>query len=205
MKIIFEDSSESPISKLLLGSSVGKDMIFYSGSRRIPRVIKQVLRTDELVVLYVDVSPNNESTVETYRHAFRLAKQNCRILLVPIICAEYVLLRMLVHYGYITELCSKDRKLYDFIDRYVLCNSESSRYEKESLEKICKHVVEKHLPECLQNKKHRPGKFLCGNCECDECTLSNRGYTDGFTEKAERECMHHCLYSWCLMIGSTAK
>lgn len=72
MKIIFEDSSESPISKLLLGSSVGKDMIFCSGSRRIPRVIKQVLRTDELVVLYVDVSPNNESTVETYRHEFHL-------------------------------------------------------------------------------------------------------------------------------------
>lgn len=186
MKILFEDDDKSPISILLMASSAGKDMIFCSGYRGIQRAIEDALLIDDLVIVYIDVSPNNKYTFEMYRSIRNIAKESYKVIVIPIICAEYTLLRMLVRYGYLYDICRKDDGLRNFVEDYII-NLGNSRTDTEaSLEKMCKSVIRRHLPRCLQNKQSRSGKFMCKDCDCTECDLLDSGCSDKLSVKAER-------------------
>ena len=186
MRIIFEDSRKSPISRLLLGSSAGKYMIFCEGYRGIRSAVEDAISNNEDVMVYIDVSPNNEYTTNMFKKILKIPKRGHSIIVVPIICAEYILLRMLVQYGYIDDICVKDKGLSELIIGYVVDLTNGVIGEGKSLEKVCKHIIMNHLPWCLQNKQNKPGKFLCDDCNCETCDLLDRGCTDKFGIKAER-------------------
>ena len=186
MKIIFEDSRKSPISRLLLGSSAGKDMIFCEGYRGMPKAIKSAIKNGEDAIVYIDVSPHNENTSGMFDKINSIDSNGHKVIIVPIICAEYILLRMLVHYGYLDDICKNDSELLELIIGYVVELTNGVIGEGKSLERVCKHIIENHLPWCLQNKQNKPGKFLCKDCDCEVCDLLEKGCTDGFRVKAER-------------------
>ena len=186
MKMIFEDSKESPISRLLLGSSAGKDMVFCGGYRGIPSAIKSAIEHGEDVIVYIDVSPNNGDASRILGRIRRINRGEHKVIVVPIICAEYILLRMLVQYKYVDDLCIKDKALSDLVKGYVVDLTNGVIGEGKSLEKVCKHIIMNHLPRCLQNKQNRPGKFMCDDCNCETCDLLEKGCNDEFRVKAER-------------------
>ena len=186
MRIIFEDSPMSHISRLFCGSSAGKHMRFGSGYRGIVAAVREALADGEGAMVYVDVSPSIQSTGEMYSKIRNRFVKYDNVIVIPIICAEYILLRMLVHYGYLNDLRKNDEVLDKFVVGYITELSNGLVNKEVSLEKTCKHLIKNHLPDCMQNSQTWPGRFLCGDCGCDICDIADTAFTDDFKVKAER-------------------
>ena len=186
MKIVFEDNQDSPISKLFRGSSAGKDMRFGSGYRGIRKAVRAALANGEGAIVYVDAAPGNKTTTEMYSKIREEFKEYENVVVIPIVCAEYILLRMLAHYGYLSGLCRNDEVLEKFVVGYITKLSNGLVNTSLSFEKTCKNIIKNHLPDCMQNSQTWPGRFLCGDCGCDICDIEDTAFTDDFKVKAER-------------------
>ena len=66
MIIIFEDNENTPSSRLLSSCYYGSNIVFSGGASQLSIKIFEKLQEDDVMV-FVDVVPNNEYTVSTYR------------------------------------------------------------------------------------------------------------------------------------------
>lgn len=96
MKIIFEDNERVPSSKLL---SYGNPdvVIFAESNSRINKRIKEVLRQniDEYIIVYIDLVPDNPRLLQTYNQVIEFTALNHKIVVVPIICIEYYIAKLI--------------------------------------------------------------------------------------------------------------
>lgn len=209
MKILFEDYVKAPSSVLLSNSYYGINIEFSGGCHKLASDIKRLLLDGDNVLAFVDVVPNNQDTIKLYESLqvdFSKDIDSGRLVLCPILCIEYYILRMLVDYGYLDV--AKSIYLTNLIVRFNYSNEElqnkinQSKKWVESLERFLKYVLinesNRIKQRCIKNNfeyEEKDGKLIrkpsingifyekdC-NCERKYCRLNS---TDDIGLKAER-------------------
>ncbi len=177
--IIFEDSEDTPSSKLLK-LLLGPQVTFAQGCERIPEVLMR--SSDKLNIVLLDVVPDNNMTSSYYNvlNNEYANIENVQIFKIP--CIEYFILLMLKQLNCLTE--TKDAKLF-----FKLQNGESISYAANSFENFCKSIVKQQLPVFKRNagstKFAESGRFYTNACLCTlhkpKCTQNVTAIKKGCT------------------------
>lgn len=102
MKYIFEDHKDSKESKLFRAGypkSVSDNFIYTNGHGNLYAEAKKQLDLDsELIVVFIDMPPDNPEIVHSYNYICALAKNTDRLAIIPIVCSEYYIASMVFNY-----------------------------------------------------------------------------------------------------------
>lgn len=198
---IFEDNVKTPSSSLLKSSYNGANIEFSSGggSHRITPLIDKHKRfnKDSVVIIFLDLPPNNEKTYFSYEKITDHILNNnySSVYIIPIICIEYYILRLIMHRAYtkhnIKLNCLMDNLVKDFNYSYSTVQDviSNNKYVQESLEHLYKWLLINLVnnTRCMINAKRKDsyyGKFYLSDCDCDTkfCKISS---CMQLTDKAE--------------------
>lgn len=203
VKFIFEDSEESPSSKLLKSCYDGADIYFSGGgnAEKIQRVIDNCLEEDKecKIIVFFDLPPNNRSVYVNYEALLaRLLENYTNVYVIPIMCIEFYLLKFLLDYRYII-LTEEQQELtenlifnFDYKNSHVQEFINKNAYRINSLEHAYKELLRElvNKSKCMLNKQEAQsntfhGKFYVEDCSCDKkfCKIDCR---DNLGLKAER-------------------
>lgn len=105
MKIIFEDNGQIPSSKLLSYNNPNA-VIFAESNSRINKRIKEVLRQNrnEHIIVYIDLVPDNPRLLQTYNQIMEFTSLSCNIVVIPIICIEYYIAKLMQYLSLDTDV-----------------------------------------------------------------------------------------------------
>ena len=196
MKIIFEDSNNAPSSILLRNCFLGDSIIFSEGCHNIPEYIERYIESDDIVT-FVDLVPDNMSTINFYNDLvseYRDFIKRNRLMICPILCIEYIILKMLLTYGYLTDTIVMDAVALDFRSNSIKDLLERDKNASKTMEKLMKSILvdisSKSGKRCLRNSfkysnidgvmtrkmDSRFGIFYENDCMCDiyRCSLGIR-------------------------------
>jgi hypothetical protein len=162
MIIIFEDNANTPSSVLLRHSCFSDKLRFSEGNKKLLVTISKYL-SEDIVLVFVDVVPDNECSVMTYIDIRTRFINNTNVFVMPILCIEYILLLFLKEY-YPNMLVDNA-----YVDS-LITNFDYNKIRKlgRNLEKVCKGVLANvgNKYSCLLNDvKH--GDFYTSSCICD--------------------------------------
>lgn len=203
IKFVFEDNETVPISMLLKKSYNGDNIFFSSGCANILSKAIEIQTENDFIIMYYDVAPNNVKTVKGYENLRMTIKANNikNMIVVPIICIEYIALRMLDKYDQLL-ISSKYKDAYNYLVKdldwgtYVnTCNPNS--YILESIEHFYKSVLTQMQTQICKHNSHNyigntgqidwdsgSGKYFYLDCPCERfCKLECK---DKVALKAER-------------------
>lgn len=178
IKFVFEDNETVPISMLLKKSYNGDNIFFSSGCANILSKAIEIQTENDFIIMYYDVAPNNVKTVKGYENLRMTIKANNikNMIVVPIICIEYITLRMLDKYNQLL-ISSKYKDAYNYLVKdldwgtYVnTCNPNS--YILESIEHFYKSVLTQMQTQICKHNSHN--------------YIGNTGHKDKVALKAER-------------------
>lgn len=101
---VFEDGNNTPSSLLLKRGHFGNNIHFSDGCSNIYDKACSIQAPGDTVYLFYDVSPNYQKTVDGYKDLVLTIIQNNHkdMYIVPIICIEYHIWKMMYKYNYIT-------------------------------------------------------------------------------------------------------
>ena len=160
--LIFEDHDVVPCSSLLREFSYNGSNIYFSrGNGKLYKEFKKHYNTTDTFYIVLDYVPNNRSLDGVYNgiydrvHGSERYKGN--VYIIPTVCMEYVIVRSLVKYSYITNTD-------------LLLNSDCSNYndimlkhpEKKTLEKVFKVILDEQLSEEFHNVTGQGSFYLTG-------------------------------------------
>lgn len=196
MKIIFEDSNNAPSSVLLRNCFLGDSIIFSEGCHNIPEYIEGYIESDDIVT-FVDLVPDNMSTINFYNDLvseYRDFIERNKLMICPILCIEYVILKMLLTYGYLNDATVIDAVALDFnsssIKDLVARDKKASKTMEKLMKSILVDISSKSGKRCLRNSfkysningvmtrrmDSRFGIFYESDCLCDmhRCAIDVR-------------------------------
>lgn len=175
MIYIFEDSPGSWVQKCLMdcyekGQTVGK--IFYtSGNRYILTKLDELLaanHTDEEVVIFLDVVPDNKNTVMLYNQINKTYKQKfSKLIVLPIPCIEFYYIKQL---QYNNKVILDNNQVNDVVSRGWHKHSRLKKNFDEcrtywQFEKFCKLVLKRAFKKCIKPKDHDSPLYYRFNCK----------------------------------------
>ena len=173
---IFEDNTDMPVSNFIRMAFCDDIVLFAIGSNNLEELIVTAVREySETIVVYVDLVPDNEETIISYYSLCdgvndRFNQNSLRVVIVPIVCSEYLVLRYL---NGVNLTPRRGRKkvlgLLFFTEEYKLIHG-------KTFEKKCKGVLNGNLKDCFVNKQVNSGnkkasiigKFYKEDCNCKE-------------------------------------
>ena len=196
MKIIFEDSNDAPSSVLLRNCFLGDSIIFSEGCHNIPEYIERYIELDDIVI-FVDLVPDNMATINFYNDLVSEYQDfiaSNRLMICPILCIEYIILKMLLTYGYLRDTIVRDAVALDFSSNSIKDLVARDKKASKTMEKLMKSILidisSKSGKRCLRNSfkysnidgvmtrrtDSRFGVFYESDCLCDmyRCTLDVR-------------------------------
>lgn len=162
---IFEDSDDVPVSSLLRQLYSSGNVLFANGNINLLDKLRSVYNDTDFFVIYVDLVPNNRMTIVVYNDLLHdsLVSNKDNILLVPVLCIEYYVLKMLEEDG-ISGVTVDYQGLFDtlignenFIGAIEVLNL--------SLEKLYKRLVANQVEKCTHNV-NRLGEYYMSDCKC---------------------------------------
>lgn len=95
MVLLFEDNENTPSSQLLKSCLYGKNIYFSNGNHNLATVATELVNKGNSVIIFVDVLVNSIETKQIYNAISKKFKNNEHVLVLPIICIEYYILKML--------------------------------------------------------------------------------------------------------------
>ena len=96
-ELYFEDHPDDSLSRLFKNGyleTVSFKFIYAKSVSNVNEIVKQKLRkaTDEIIYIFMDLVPNNINLVQVYKKLSKKSqKSNYRIIVFPLVCAEYYL------------------------------------------------------------------------------------------------------------------
>lgn len=167
MRIIFEDNDNIPSSELLKVSD--PDNIIFAKSNS--KIIKQIrgiarLHKDEHILVYIDLVPDNPRLLQVYHSIKDYVSVNPNIIIIPVICIEYYLAKVIRYFGYDIGILSIELALSSVKNRENWRSVLPVSFDKcESLEKVFKEFFcegSKYLSEYYWNiTKNEHGFYSC--------------------------------------------
>lgn len=171
---IFEDNSGSPVSRLLTSTGFSCKMYFSSGNIYLLDKLEEVYNECDDFVIFIDCPPNRADLIDFYDMLCEILEPRHNIRVIPIICIEEVLLRVLRKY----KLLRCKSKITDIKIQYALDEFDYEKlsnnvvltdYEKVSLEHLYKQILNDVRYKCFQNKNSNDatvGLFYKNACNC---------------------------------------
>lgn len=155
MSYIFEDHPDDSLSRLFKNGypeTVQSEFIYAKSISNVNEFVKQELRktTDEIIFVFMDLVPNNINLVQVYKKLSKKSqKSNYRIIVFPLVCAEYYFICTLPKYTILDEeaanLC---------INRLPFDNSKIVQYNKKkspnTFEQFCKLFLDRGVIDCIK-------------------------------------------------------
>ena len=116
MTIIFEDNADVPSSRLL-SRGVPGSLVFSESSSRICKKVRGVVKNnkDEHILVFVDLVPDNDRVVQEYNRIVEYCSINQNIIVVPIVCIEYYLAKLLIKLR-VCENCKELKLAVDTVE-----------------------------------------------------------------------------------------
>lgn len=180
MKYIFEDDERDELSKLFCrcySDDVRLNFIYAHGDGELEKkVIENLNNSDELIFVFMDCIPANESIKRVYTKLSVLSRRNNnRVVVFPIVCAEYYFICFLYKYNWLisgnndsVKLCVEKGfyKNSDLLLDIESSNSENRKFVK-NFEKFCKLLLKNKsvFISCINGKKSECSFYVC-NCPC---------------------------------------
>jgi len=183
MKFIFEDDERDIISvffRQAYPNEKSEEFIYARGNANIEDKIKyQLENTVEEIVVFLDMVPGNREIIKEYRRYSKISRDNgYRVIILPIVCAEYYLIKSLkdtiaVESNIGVDICINKDVYFDS----PLIQSEQDKVFCRNFEKYCKLILIKNMKYCASHS----GKTICDaygayyleDCICrysdDEC------------------------------------
>lgn len=147
MTFIFEDNSLDFLSRLFLHSyhSSTIDLMKYAkGNGNLLRIAKNTLQsTSDLVIVYLDTIPGNPEIFDIYHNLTGLSRYyDGRLIVMPIICAEYYFLKSMVGTDHVTnhEEVRRCVNKVPYFDSSLISTEADKKYCR-NFEKYCKLVL----------------------------------------------------------------
>lgn len=162
MLMIFEDSNESTLVNLIRDYYNGiVTVIGAHGSGKV-RDVYNKQEKGQYALIYIDVVPDNYETIRTYNKLKKEFRDNNKVLIIPIVCSEYILLRSFTKY---------DMSVWDTIS---LEDYSSVGSNIRTAEQFYKGYI-KQLGICIIPDNHSTidtGKYYRKDCDC-ECNITD--------------------------------
>lgn len=102
MVLLFEDNVNTPSSRLLRSCHYGNNIHFANGNHNLAKEAERLWDLGHFVVIFVDLSVNCIETVIIYNSLSKKFKNSKSVLVLPIICIEFYLLKMLYNHGFLS-------------------------------------------------------------------------------------------------------
>lgn len=186
---IFEDNEKDDIQRLLKASYTDtSNIVWANGASNITYEIKRLGKENEYYV-FMDLVPDNIETYLSYCKIKSSVKNGYRVIIFPIPCIEYYLIKMLLNIGILED----SKALRDLIDRkdyakLAYIKDERDRRYIKTFERLCKVVIARVDKECARksNESDRINDSLKGTlyrhdcpCKYNKCmnmTLINKSF-----------------------------
>lgn len=162
VNLIFEDSGEMPISKLIKDAYDCDKVVSYfaEGNAMSSEFFKRVEDKKAITIVFCDVVPDNVDTGAKYVNICKLASRVFdNFYVYPIFCIEYVFLTVFKQHASLSGEFAE--ALWGMrISADLLCG--------KSFEKLCKRCLNEHTKACMRNKwnKYKTNPFYTGDCLC---------------------------------------
>lgn len=174
--ILFEDERSSLIAQLLRVYYPGTDnvMLDYScGNGNIEYYVGQYLnKPDFAVCCYLDVVPDNKVSLRIYKNLKSLAEiSEGRLIVIPIVCAEYSFLRSLISSKQPVFLNSTRIESLLLKEPYTISPPLPKGGNMKNYEQYCKNILSQEVAACCHIRARGPVnlKFRVYNdvnCRC---------------------------------------
>lgn len=177
MIYIFEDNAEDIQSRFFVQGypkEISKDFIYAKGNGNIYNIAENYLKTtSEYIVSYLDTIPGNKEIWTIYNKLRALSlKYNCRLIVLPLICAEYYLVKSLKDTQVLLDNTGVDICINKdiYMDSPLLKTQQDIEFCK-NFEKYCKLILMKNLKECANHSGKEDndnyGNYYLKDCICN--------------------------------------
>lgn len=178
MKYVFEDDERDPLPQLLRKAyrkEWDSELVFTRGNGNLYSRAEELLNEGEKIVVYLDTIPGNDSTRRIYNRLRQLAlKHRNKILVLPIIGAEYYFIKSIQYGNVVTD----NEEVANCVNRKPYFESKLLTGEKEkefcrNYEKYCKLILKKNVLDCVRNSEDSGANthfrwYYIKNCKCSE-------------------------------------
>lgn len=171
MHMVFEDS-ETVASSLLIKQAYLQEVPyihFAGGNRKIQKCV-EAIESDEPIVVFLDVVPDNKELVELYKSLTLYFKNHGNVVIMPVLSMEYCILKAF-------ENDSRDEAVRTVIDvgryRDTQVYKTVLRGSCKSFERFCKKVLSLKTKKCMRNGQvgsllSGQGLFYLEDCLCQD-------------------------------------
>lgn len=177
MIYIFEDNADDIQCQFFAQGypkEISKDFVYAKGNGNIYGIAEHYLKTtSEYVIAYLDTIPGNKEIWTIYNKLRALSlKYDCRFIVMPLICAEYYLVKSLRNTQVMVDNTGVDICINKavYMDSPLLKTQEDIVFCK-NFEKYCKLILIKNLKECANHsgKADNPnyGNYYLKDCICN--------------------------------------
>lgn len=174
-RYLSEDSAGSPFSQLfnaVYGCTV-LECVWSSFLLR--KYARRYASSGDDVIVYLDLVPDNSRLISVYRSLMDLTKDDLRVAVLPIVCAEYAFIRSIVG---VPGTIASDEVLHEILTKSLDYSKSSfaKRHSQKwlrSFETFCKLFCAKCLNErcCSVDSNACASKpYFSGDCNCSDCS-----------------------------------
>ena len=175
MVLLFEDNENTPSSKLLKKSMYGNNIMFSGSNSLLSREAEKLKSKGNNVIIFIDLAINNHRTKQLYEDLSDKYEDDEHVLVLPIICIEYYILKMLCSHGFLEFKVFQTEEIQSLLQSFVVDITGESI--DKSLEKQYKHILSEigNKKHCYINKTPNNtlrGQFYSCGCPCNKsyCT-----------------------------------
>ena len=176
MIYVFEDHSDSVLSKLLKLVTLSNKCMFLRGINRVVQYIDEHFQdgTEEPITVFMDLPIGNRDVLNCYKilHDYQRCYSD-KLTIVPIFCMEYYILEYFYSRGMYRKGNKKDIEDALLITPYIESQTHNSVVHLKSVEGHCKTVLFEYTVKCFgQNNGKGLNKGFCyvnRYCNLPEC------------------------------------
>ena len=189
MIYVFEDHPND-ISSIFFKSAYSSEMVskfvYTEGNQNIYDIAVELLNaTTEQIVIFLDTIPGNQEIVRIYRDIRELVMRHAeRIILVPIVCSEYYMIKSLVNTQVLIDRRGVDLclELQPHFNSEIIETAADKKFCK-NFEKYCKLIMIKCFMACAKHSacaNNRYGKYYTTDCKCES-------HDDGCCDESQQD------------------
>lgn len=165
MKYIFEDDERDILSiffRQAYPTTQSSNFIYARGNCNLEDKIKNELENNnEHILVFMDMVPGNRELIKCYNKYKKLSRDNnFRVIVLPIICAEYYLIKALKDTPALSNSCGVDicinKEVY--FNSPVITDARDRNYCK-NFEKYCKLILMKNTKYCATHSGKTTNEF----------------------------------------------
>lgn len=178
MIYIFEDHPDADISKLFKSAYNNNNInnfIYAKGNGNlVDKINYYISKTTDKIIVFMDTIPGNKDCYSIYREIRLISiKHNCRVIVLPIICSEYYMIKSIKNKDIFKDREEINRCIMKepHITSSLMNHKDKASYCR-NFEKYCKYLLKYNtVKNCLKNYNKEDninGEYYNESCKCNK-------------------------------------